>query len=454
MTALPATLEATRTPLRIVEEPRLADLTQGPPWFHELPYDVAIVGLGYVGLPTALAFHAAGRSVVGLDVSARRLDNIRQGHADLLARDVRSLKTALEGEQFRLSTDLSLLEHAKTIIICVPTPVDKAMTPELSVLRGACATVVAHARAGQVVILTSTSYVGCTQALICEPLRQRGLDVGTDVFVAFSPERIDPGNSRFTAADVPRVVGGATAACTEKAVEALSGYTDNLHRVTSMGVAEMSKLVENTFRAVNVALANEFADISRALGLDISEVLDAAATKPFGFMAFRPGPGVGGHCIPCDPHYLLWQLRAERVAAPVIEQSMRAIAERPRKVVEQARAALAGAAKSLAGARILVLGAAYKADVEDVRESPAVEIMERLLKAGAEVSYFDPYVPSLAVGADGRQLLSVSDPRCVDADLVILHTAHSTMRLDWLADQALVLDTTYRLRGFSRIVGL
>jgi nucleotide sugar dehydrogenase len=271
------------------------------------------------------------------------------------------------------------------------------------------------------------------------------------VFVAFSPERIDPGNDRYTHEVVPRVVGGATPQCTAAAAKVLAHCTRNVHEVSSTGAAELTKLFENTFRAVNIALANEMAEVGRTLGLDIMEVIKAAATKPYGFMPFFPGPGAGGHCIPCDPHYLLWQLREKRLQTPVVTEAMAAIAGRPRRVVDRVREVLSDAGLGLAGARVLVLGVTYKPDVEDVRESPALEIMTSLLASGATVDYHDPHVPELRVG---DQVLRSADPVAVTTDLVIVHTRHRAMDLGWLPEDRLVLDTTYRLPGQIRRVVL
>jgi nucleotide sugar dehydrogenase len=280
--------------------------------------------------------------------------------------------------------------------------------------------------------------------MLARPLEQRGLRVGQDVYVAFAPERIDPGNTTHNQYVVPRVVGGMTPACTAKAVEALRGCSLELHPVRDCATAELTKLYENTFRAVNISLANEFADLSATLGLDVTEVIEAAATKPYGFMPFHPGPGIGGHCIPCDPHYLLWQLRAARVTAPIVETAMTAVALRPRRVADRALDLLARRGQPIAGARVLVVGVAYKPGVADVRESPALEIMQRLRAAGARVSYQDDRVSTMDVLSG--QVESVAEPQHRDWDLVVVHCVHPQTDLTWLWRQPLVLDATYRLR--------
>jgi UDP-N-acetyl-D-glucosamine dehydrogenase len=406
--------------------------------------DIAIVGMGYVGLPTALSFHAAGRRVLGIDVSAERLAAIRDEQADLLDSDRVRLHDALTDGRFTLSSDPETLTSAECIIICVPTPVDAYLVPDLAILRKACASVVAHAVPGHLIVLTSTTYVGSTYDLLVAPLLERGLIPGTDVFIAFSPERIDPGNDQHAHEDVARVVGGVTPRCSEKAEKALASYARLVHRVSSPEAAEMTKLLENTFRAVNIAMINEFADASRTLRLDVMEVIRAASTKPYGFMPFTPGAGVGGHCIPCDPHYLLWQLRKEHTSTPLIDQAMKSIAARPHRVVERAREVLSQAGKPLNGSTVLLVGVSYKPDVEDVRESPALEIAEDLLAAGAELTYFDPYIPALRLHS-GRILKSVVQPDVAAADLVVTHTLHSNLEPSFFTGAQLVLDATYRL---------
>jgi nucleotide sugar dehydrogenase len=411
----------------------------------EFEFDVALVGLGYVGLPTALAFHAAGRSVLGLDISEQRREAIYNQRVDLLDSDKERLDRALrDSAAFRFTGDPTDLSRARAVLIAVPTPVDDHLLPDLSMLSSAAQVVVEHAVPGQVLIMTSTSYVGSTQDMLVAPLSARNFTVGHDIHVAFSPERIDPGNDRHKHEDVPRVLGGFTRECAEAARTALGAYATNVHIVSSPAAAEMTKLMENTFRAVNIALANEFAEISRTLELDAIEVLNAASTKPYGFMPFYPGPGVGGHCIPCDPHYLLWQLRSSRLPTPVIQQAMQSIAGRPARVVDRVREILSLNGKGLAGSRVLVLGVAYKPDVEDVRESSALEIIAGLADAGAEVGFYDPLVP-VVTSHDGQPVLSVADPRAFEADLVVAHTLHSCLDLQWLEDAPLILDASYRL---------
>lgn len=406
-------------------------------------FDIAIVGLGYVGLPTALAMHASGARVLGLDVSERRLATIRNGDADLLDSDKKRLNSAMGDDDFLISNDSFLLSESAAVVICVPTPIDDYQTPDLTILSQACAMVVDAAIPGQLLMLTSTTYAGCTRDMLVKPLEERGLTVGRDIFIAFSPERIDPGNDKFDHEDVPRVVGGATVACRTAGAALLGRYARNVHSVGSLEAAEMTKLLENTFRAVNIALANEFAEACLALGLPVMDVIEAAATKPYGFMPFFPGPGVGGHCIPCDPHYLLWQLRKEHINLPVIEQAMIEIGSRPRRVVDRVRQTLADQGKPLDRAKVLVVGVAYKADVADLRESPALEILHLLRNNGTEIAYLDPFFESLTLH-DGTELFGTVDPKSFDADLVLIHTSHSGVDWSWLSNSTTVLDTTYR----------
>jgi UDP-N-acetyl-D-glucosamine dehydrogenase len=407
------------------------------------PRRIAILGLGYVGLPTALALHETGALVIGVDVSSARLAAIRARRVDLSPQDHRRLGRALRGGRLTVSRRATELARAETVIIAVPTPVDEHLVPDLSMLEAACETAVGFARPGQTFILTSTSYIGCTRELLVRPLEERGLRVGEDVWVAFSPERIDPGNTAFPQERVPRVVGGTTRECTRRAAEVVGLVAPFTCEVSSPEVAEMTKLHENIFRAVNIALANEMADVAGRMAIDINEVIGAAATKPYGFMPFAPGPGVGGHCIPCDPHYLLWQLRRDRLEAPVIERAMASIAGRPRAVVARARQLLADRCVPVEDARVLVIGVAYKPGVEDVRESPAVEIIARLASAGAAVSFADPLVQSLRV--DGRDVERVADPAASPWDLVIVHTVDDARTLDWLRAEPAVLDASFRL---------
>jgi nucleotide sugar dehydrogenase len=404
---------------------------------------VAIVGLGYVGLPTALALNGKCERVIGIDISERRLAEIAALEADLTEADQLRLKEALADGNLELTPDASAAGTADAVIICVPTPVDAEQTPDLTALRSACASVVSCTRPGQVIILTSTTYVGTTSELLTGPLAERGLAAGSDVHVAFSPERIDPGNPDHLQRETPRVVGGATARCTTAAAEVIGHLTDSVYLVSSSDAAEATKLYENIFRAVSLALANEFADACGALRLDPIEVTLAAGTKPYGFLGVFPGPGVGGHCIPCDPHYLLWQLARSGRKAPLIEQAMRSISLRPDRVVQRAAEVLAADGRALDAARVIVVGASYKAGVRDLRESPALAIIAGLARIGAEVSYYDPLIPALRL-PDGRIMKNVAAPQGADWDLAIVHTHQPGADYSWVGACPRVLDATYQ----------
>jgi nucleotide sugar dehydrogenase len=406
------------------------------------PDVVAIVGMGYVGLPTALGMLDSGTPVIGVDISADRLSAIERFDVDLLEQDLDRLRRHLHTDTFVLSGDPTVIREASTVIVCVPTPISDHFNPDLGALSAACRDVVANARRGQTIVLTSTTYIGCTRDMIIRPLTERGLAVGRDIHVAYAPERVDPGVAGHVIEDTPRVVGGATEGCTAAAIAALASACPSMRAVSSPEAAELTKLLENSFRAVNIALANEVSDVAGHFGLSPIEIVDAAATKPYGFMPFYPGPGVGGHCIPCDPHYLLWQLRAERMTSPVIDAAMTDIAQRPKRVVTRIREMLADAGISIHEARVHVVGVAYKPGVADLRESPALEVLHELSDAGAAISYSDRHIPEISI--DGRQLTS-RVPAARDVDLVLIHTHHPGADLRWVNEHALVLDATYRL---------
>jgi UDP-N-acetyl-D-glucosamine dehydrogenase len=410
------------------------------------PPVIAIIGMGYVGLPTALTARANGARTIGIDTSEPRLRAIREQRVDLVIGDRRQLGARLEDDDFVLSSSFESIRDADAVLICVPTPVDERRAPDLRILRAACADVVRHAEPGQVLILTSTSYPGSTREFLAEPLRERGFEVGKDIFVASSPERIDPGN-RTPHRAVARVVGGVTPACLERASAVVSLLTDEVVQVSSADAAEMTKLLENSFRAVNVAFANEIANVCDAIGVDPREIVDAAATKPYGFMPFYSGTGVGGHCIPCDPHYLLWKLRSSRLDAPLLTHAMDAIAARPFEIVDAIVNRLSSVGRGLVGSRVLVVGVAYKPGIEDIRESPGIEIVAELLRRGAEVDVHDPLVPSIPV--EQQILLSVKAPDSRAYDIVLANTLHPGVDYEWLADARLLIDPSGVTRAYQ-----
>jgi UDP-N-acetyl-D-glucosamine dehydrogenase len=420
---------------------------------------VAVVGLGYVGLPTAIAMRNAGCHIVGIDVSTRRLDAIRTGAAELLESEREDLHKHLAGDGFSLTDRIEALDAADLVLICVPTPIDDDLLPDPAILQRVCAEVVCHARPGQTLVLTSTTYVGCTRELLVDPLAERGLRIGEDVCVAFAPERIDPGVAGHEQLRTPRVIGGVTETCYRRAAELLRHTCAHLHRVSSPEAAEMVKLYENTFRAVNIALAFEIAEACRLHGLEPIEVTDGAASKPYGFLAHYPSAGVGGHCIAVDPHYLLHPLRELGRPARMAEEALRALAGRPRHIAWRAHEILVELDRRLPDARILVVGVSYKPGVADTREAPAVEIIARLRAEGAHVDYHDPLVPELSLDeSDEEPLRGVNpDPRRdasgfgpEDYDLAILATVHPDHEYGWLARCPAVLDCTYRTPGGRR----
>jgi nucleotide sugar dehydrogenase len=439
--ALNAEAEALQTDL--AQQQPGAQHEPGFPAKEIQPFSIVVVGLGYVGLPTGIGLATGGAKVTGIDVSERRLQDIREGSVDLAAGEREHLRSALERGELMLTSSPGALEAADAVMICVPTPVDDRLEPDLRMLRAACETVVAHARRDQVIVLTSTTYVGSTQELLARPLAARGLRAGREVFVAFSPERIDPGSGRWDQREVPRIVGGVTQRCAREAAGVVGAVCAGVHVVSSCEAAEMTKLYENTFRAVNIAWANEMAGASRAFGLDPHEITRAAGTKPYGILTFWPGAGVGGHCIPCDPHYLLRGLRERRADAPLTRRAMKAIESRPHVVAERAVELLEDAGVEPAEGRVLVVGASYKPGVRDTRESPAVRIMRSLRAEGIEVAYHDPLVRSLEAG-EGLAILSAARPRAQDFDLAVLVTMHDGFDYAWLAEFDHILDCTYR----------
>lgn len=387
---------------------------------------VVVVGLGYVGLPLCVELAASGAEVLGLDVSASLCDALNAGRSHVGDISDGRLAAAVAAG-FHAGTDASVVARADAVVICVPTPLRKTKDPDISYIVAAGRTVSAHARPGQLYVLESTTYPGTTEEILVPMLEERGLRVGVDVAVAFSPERVDPGNPRFGIRNTPKVVGGVTAGCTDAAAALYARACDTVHRVSSPATAETVKLLENTFRMVNIGLVNEFALICRQLGLDVWEVIDAASTKPFGFMPFRPGPGLGGHCIPIDPHYLAWKLRAHNFTARFVELADAINSKMPEHVVAVLADVLNDDERALKGSRVLALGVAYKADISDVRESPAIEVIDHLLHKKAAVDYHDPYVPALEVG--GRRLESVSLEHLGDYDAVVVLTDHKCF--DW-----------------------
>ncbi|MFN3597226.1 MAG: nucleotide sugar dehydrogenase [Rubricoccaceae bacterium] len=409
---------------------------------HAREATLAVIGMGYVGLPLAVVFAEAGVRVIGIDLSEDRMAALNRGESYIEDIPDARLRPLVEQGLIRGTTDFDALRDADGISICVPTPLGKTRDPDISYIVSATDEIAPRLRAGQVVVLESTTYPGTTREVIQPALEKSGLAVGQDIFLAFSPERVDPGREDFTTRNTPKVIGGVTPACTELATAFYRQAIDTLVPVSSPEAAEMVKLLENTFRAVNIGLANEVLLMCDKLGLDVWEVIDAAATKPFGFMKFTPGPGLGGHCIPIDPLYLSWKLKSLNYTARFIELASEVNTSMPRYWVQAVQDALNEEGKALRGSRVLVLGVAYKKDISDVRESPALDIIQLLLEKGAQVSYHDPHVPRF--DEHGVAMEGVEDlPAALrEADCTLVVTDHSAYDWDELAEHAgLVVDT-------------
>jgi UDP-N-acetyl-D-glucosamine dehydrogenase len=402
---------------------------------------VGIVGLGYVGLPLAVAFAEADVDVVGVDLDQRRVDAINAGKSYIEDVPDSALKAALG--HLRASTGYESLAQADAVLICVPTPLTPNREPELGPLLGCAEELGGVLRAGQIVVLESTTYPGTTRERVAPLLERTGLRAGVDFHLAFSPERVDPGRTDFTLINTPKVIGGLTEACGDAAEAVYRIVCDEIVRVGTPEVAELTKLLENIFRAVNIALVNELALLTDRMGIDIWEVIDAASTKPYGFMRFDPGPGMGGHCLPVDPFYLSWRAREFDMATEFIELAGKVNQQMPYHCVAKLQRTLNDRGRAVRGARIALLGVSYKPGVGDVRESPALKIIELLLKLGAEVVYHDPYVPALAAFELSSTPLEEALP---GADLVLIVTAHPGIDYDALAaDGTCVFD----LRGVT-----
>jgi UDP-N-acetyl-D-glucosamine dehydrogenase len=401
-----------------------------------------IVGLGYVGLPLAVELARAGYRVLGFDVSPDVVEGLNGGRSHVKDVTETQLQRAMECGRFSATTDMSRLSEPDAISICVPTPLSKFKDPDVSFIVAATEAVKKRLRRGQAIILESTTYPGTTREIMLPALESTGLKVGKDFFLAFSPERVDPGNQSYGTRNTPKVVGGITADCQAVAVALYQPAIDTLVPVSTTEAAELVKLLENTFRSVNIGLANEMAIVCDKLGVNVWEVIEAAATKPFGFMKFLPGPGLGGHCIPIDPHYLAWKMRGLNYKTRFIDLAGELNTEMPLFWVRKLSEALNGQGKAVQGASVLVLGVAYKRNVEDIRESPALDIIRLLEGQGARVSYFDPHVPRFR--EDGQEFRSVElTPEVVAAaDCVMVVTDHTAVDYRMIKRHArLVVDT-------------
>ncbi len=420
---------------------------------------VGVVGLGYVGLPLAVALAESGLRVIGLDLDADKVAALQRGESYI--EDIASdrLRPLVDKGALRASTDVNELKQADGVSICVPTPLRKTGDPDLSFIVSATQMLRTALHPGMVVILESTTYPGTTREILLPELESTGLHVGQDLFLAFSPERVDPGRKDWTTENTPKVIGGITPACSRVAAAMYGQAMKAIVMVSSVEVAEMTKLLENTFRAVNIAMVNEMALMCDRLGIDVWEVIEAAASKPFGFMKFTPGPGLGGHCIPIDPLYLSWKLRSMKFNARIIELASEINANMPRVVVQRLQDLLNEDGKAMAGARILVVGVAYKPNISDTRESPALDIIGLLRAKGADVTYYDPYVASIEHEGWGLHSLDALEPQARLADCVVIVTDHAVVDYSALGKSAkVVFDTRNAMRDavspIARIVRL
>jgi UDP-N-acetyl-D-glucosamine dehydrogenase len=401
---------------------------------------IVVVGIGYVGLPLAMELAQAGYRVLGFDINPDVVEGLNAGRSHV--KDVSDSQLRQQCDRFSATTNMDRLSEPDAISICVPTPLSKFKDPDISFIVAATEAVKKRLRRGQAIILESTTYPGTTREIMLPALESTGLKVGQDFFLAFSPERVDPGNPHYGTRNTPKVVGGITEDCRRVAVALYQGAIETLVPVSTTEAAELVKLLENTFRSVNIGLVNEMAIVCDKLGVDVWEVIDAASTKPFGFMKFLPGPGLGGHCIPVDPHYLAWKMRGLNYKTRFIDLAGELNTEMPMFWVRKLSEALNGQGKAVRGASVLVLGVAYKRDIDDIRESPALDIIRLLEAQGARVSYFDPHVPRFR--EDGREFRSVElTPQVVaTADCVMIVTDHSGVDYRMIKQTAkLVVDT-------------
>jgi UDP-N-acetyl-D-glucosamine dehydrogenase len=412
---------------------------------------IGVIGLGYVGLPLAVGFAEAGFRVTGIDLDAARVARLNAGRNYIPDVDSALLRRLVKKGLLRARDDFSALGKLDAISICVPTPLRKTRDPDISYIVNVTQHLKAHLRRGQLIVLESTTYPGTTDELLLPELQSRKLQAGRDFFLAFSPERIDPGNPKFGLKNTPKIIGGATEACTELGVHLYAQIVERVLPVSSPRTAEMVKLLENTFRAVNIALVNETALICDKLGLNAWEVIDAAATKPFGFMPFYPGPGLGGHCIPIDPHYLSWKLRTLNYTTRFIELASEVNQEMPHYVFNKVRDALNRRRKALKGAKILLLGVAYKKNVSDTRESPAYEVARLLEEGGAHLSYSDPYVPVWKTDGATYRSKKLYPSTLSGADCVVILTDHAKFNFKKIVRSSrLLVDTRNATKGLPQ----
>jgi UDP-N-acetyl-D-glucosamine dehydrogenase len=409
---------------------------------------IGVIGLGYVGLPLAVEFAKAGFRVTGFEIDAKRAAALNRGVSYIQDVPTAELRELVRDGLLRATLDFDELARMDAIDICVPTPLRKTRDPDVSYIVAAVKEIAPRLKKGQLIVLESTTYPGTTDELVRPMLEEGGMTVGRDFFLSFSPERVDPGNERYHTRNIPKVVGGVTPACTAAVAELYGTVMEQVVTVTSTQVAEMVKLLENTFRSVNIGLVNELALMCDKMGIDVWEVIDAAATKPFGFMPFYPGPGLGGHCIPIDPFYLSWKARQSGFEARFIELAGNVNAGMPYHVTKRVSEALNSIRKPLRGSKVLVVGVAYKAGIDDVRESPSLDIMEILEKDGARIAYADPFVPRIRHNGSVLRASSLTAGSLKAADCVVIATAHASIDYGLIARHArTIVDSRNALKG-------
>jgi UDP-N-acetyl-D-glucosamine dehydrogenase len=419
---------------------------------------IGVIGLGYVGLPLIVEFALKSYPTIGFEVDAKKVDELNKGNSHIVDVSSENVNKALGAGKFEATTDFSKLKGCDVIIICVPTPLRKTKDPDMSYILAAGEEIKKYARRGQLVILESTTYPGTTDEVLQPMIEEAGLKLDEDFLLAFSPERVDPGNPQFQTHNITKVVGGVGEDSTEVAAQLYANIVDNVHAVSSARVAEACKLWENTFRAINIGMANEMAKVCNALNIDTWEVVRAAATKPFGFMAFYPGPGIGGHCIPLDPHYLSWKARQHGFDSQFITLAEQINSGMPKYVVELVRDALNGNERSVKGSQILILGVAYKKDIDDMRESPALSVIDLLRAQGANVVYHDDFVPEVTFDhaytiGDGEPLYNqeLTDDLIKSSDCVVICTEHSGVDYNRVCNLAsVIVDTRNALKEETR----
>lgn len=411
---------------------------------------LGVVGLGYVGLPLAVEMAKAGHKVIGLDISKDKVDRINAGDSYIADVDGEVFATLVREGRIEASTDFSRAAELDAVAVCVPTPLNEMKEPDTSFMESAARSIAPYLHPEMLITLESTTYPGTTEEVIQPILEASGLKVGTDFYLAFSPERVDPGNPQFKTKNTPKVIGGVTPVCTDLAVALYRRYIDTVVPVSSTRAAEMTKLLENIFRSVNIALMNELLMLCERMGINLWEVVDAAKTKPFGYMPFYPGPGLGGHCIPLDPFYLSWKAREYDFRTEFIELSGKINENMPYYVVNRLLDAMNGQHKSLAGSKVLMLGVAYKADIDDVRESPAIKLVSLIRSKGATIVYHDSWVSEFAVDGEALAPVELTAESVADADVVLIVTGHTDVDYKLVAENAqLVLDTRNVLKAYD-----